>query len=102
MLESAPRYDDRIHTAIRTLDDRTQPMAEIARRVGWVAAELGLPKPSYVHVRRYIHFYRAEQDAEAERAREIRKVVHEIYLDALRGRVINAYEVAEQIRNASS
>jgi hypothetical protein len=70
--------------------------------VGWVAAALGLPKPSYVHVRRYIQFYRAEQDAEVESAREIRNIVHEIYLEALRGRVINAYEVAEQIRNAYS
>jgi hypothetical protein len=70
--------------------------------VGWVAAELGLPKPSYVHVRRYIQAYRAEQDAETESAREIRKIVYELYLDALLGRVINAYQVAEQIRNASA
>ena len=54
MVESAPRYDPRILEAVRALDDRGEPMAEIARRVGRVAAEFGLPKPSYVHLRRYL------------------------------------------------
>src|SRR5436309_10665055 len=50
-------------------------MAEISRRVGATAAELGLPKPSYVHLRRLIVAHREEEDAERRRREEIRRIL---------------------------
>jgi hypothetical protein len=96
----APRYDARIVAAVRALDDRAEPMAETSRRVGAVAAELGLPKPSYVHLRRYIRAHRAAQDEVRERPQEVLDILMESYLDAMRSRVVNAYEIAERIREA--
>ncbi len=90
MVESAPRYDARILEAVRALDDRREPMAEIARQVGRVAAELGLPKPSYVHLRRYILEFREE----------IREILVDTYVDAMTSHVIDPYDVAERIREA--
>ena len=75
-------------------------MAEISRRVGFAAGRFGLPKPSYVHVRRFIVAHRAREDAEAARRAEIREILMEAYLDMYRGRVVNAYEVADRIREA--
>ena len=100
MVEIAPRYDDRILDAVRALDDRTQSMAEISRRVGLASAQLGLPKPSYVHLRRYIVAHREEEDAERARRDEIRKILWEAYYDFMQSRVVDAYEVAERIREA--
>jgi hypothetical protein len=100
MVELAPRYDPRILDAVRALDDRGEPMAEIARRVGRVAAELGLPKPSYVHLRRYIIEFRDEQDAERARRREIVSILLDTYEDAMTSRRIDPWLVAERIRDA--
>jgi hypothetical protein len=100
VVEIAPRYDARIVEAIRLLDDRTESMAEVSRRVGLAAARFGLPKPSYVHVRRFIVANREREDYEAARRAEIREILMGIYLDTLRGRVVNAYEVADRIRDA--
>jgi len=75
VVESAPRYDPRILEAVRALDDRGEPMAEIARRVGRVAAEFGLPKPSYVHLRRYLIEHRQQQELEQRRREEIREIL---------------------------
>ena len=100
MVEIAPRYDGRILDAVRALDDRTESMAEISRRVGVAAAQLGLPKPSYVHVRRYIVAHREEEDAERARRDEIRKILWDAYYDFLQSRVVDAYEVADRIREA--
>jgi hypothetical protein len=100
MVEIAPRYDARILEAIRLLDDRTESMAEISRRVGVTAARFGLPKPSYVHVRRFILAHRERENAEAARRAEIREILMEAYLDMYRGRVVDAYEVAGRIRDA--
>ena len=85
---------------MRALDDRGEPMAEIVRRVGRVAAELGLPKPSYVHLRRYIVEFREEQDAERERRREIAKILLDTYEDAMTAGVIDPWLVEERIREA--
>ncbi|MBA3734755.1 MAG: hypothetical protein H0W90_06095 [Actinobacteria bacterium] len=100
MVEIAPRYSAAILEAVRKLDDRSQPMAEVARRVGAAAAELGLPKPSYVHLRRLIVAHRERQDAERARRDEIREILYEAYLDLNRSRVVNAYVVADRIRDA--
>ncbi len=100
VVEIAPRYSAAILEAVRKLDDRSQPMAEVARRVGAAAAELGLPKPSYVHLRRLIVAHRERQDAERARRDEIREILYEAYLDLNRSRVVNAYVVADRIRDA--
>ena len=100
MVEIAPRYDRRILDAVRSLDDRTETMAEISRRVGLAAAQLGLPKPSYVHLRRYIVAHREEEDAEKARRDEIRKILLHAYYDFMQSRVIDAYDVADRIREA--
>jgi hypothetical protein len=100
VLEIAPRYDARILDAVRALDDRTESMAEISRRVGIAAAQLGLPKPSYVHVRRYIVAHREEEDAERARREEIRKILWDAYYDFMQSRVVDAYEIADRIREA--
>jgi hypothetical protein len=100
VVESAPRYDPRIVEAIRVLDNRTESMAEISRRVGVAAARFGLPKPSYVHVRRLIVHHRESEDAAARRRAEIREILADIYLDTLRSRVIDPYEIEDRIRNA--
>lgn len=100
MVEIAPRYDPRILEAVRALDDRTQSMAEVSRRIGVMAAQLGLPKPSYVHLRRHILAHRAAEDAERARREEIRGILYDAYLDFLQSRVVDAYEVADRIREA--
>jgi hypothetical protein len=100
VVQIAPRYDERILSAIRRLDDRTQSMAETARRVGTVAAELGLPRPSYVHLRRLIVAHRDEEDAEERRREAIKLIAAEVYFDLYRGKRVDAYAVAERIRDA--
>jgi hypothetical protein len=100
VVEIAPRYDARIIEAVRALDDRTVSMAEISRRVGTAAAQMGLPKPSYVHLRRHILIHRQKEDADRARREEIRRILFEAYLDMLRSRVVNAYDVADRIREA--
>jgi hypothetical protein len=52
---AAPRIDRRLLAAIGDLDRRDAPIAETNRRVGYVAAALGLPKPSYEQVRTIVH-----------------------------------------------
>ena len=63
MLRFAPRYDPRIVEALRLLDDRRAPVAEICRRVGGVAERVGVPRPSYGHLRRLLLVIRDEEDA---------------------------------------
>ena len=55
MTESAPRLDPRLLAAIGDLDRPDRPIAETNRRVGLVASQLGLPKPSYEQVRTVVH-----------------------------------------------
>jgi hypothetical protein len=54
VLEFAPRIDSRLVAAAERLDEATTPIAETNRRVGAVAAELGLARPSYEQVRRIV------------------------------------------------
>src|SRR5262245_25887465 len=44
---AAPRIDSRLVAAVAWLDDRREPIAETNRRIGFVARDLGLTKPSY-------------------------------------------------------
>lgn len=97
MVASAPRYDPRVLEALRRLDTREAPLAEVCRRVGEAAWELGLPRPSYVHVRRHLLEKRRRDDAARERRRALLKLASDIDRDLRRGRVVNAYEVAERV-----
>jgi hypothetical protein len=71
MVLCAPRVDLMLHAAIVVLDDGRIPLAELNRRVGHRAAELGLPRPSYSHVRRLALAERA-RTAETRRRRRAR------------------------------
>jgi len=63
MTASAPRLDSRLIAAARRLDDDTQSIAEIHRRVGTVAGHLGLAQPSYQRVRLLVREIRAGRAA---------------------------------------
>lgn len=55
MASSAPRIDVRLVAAAERLDDLLTPIAETNRKVGRVADELGLTRPSYEQVRTIVH-----------------------------------------------
>jgi hypothetical protein len=61
MTAQAPRIDERLVGALSRLDDPTIPIAEVNRRVGFVAARLGLVKPSYQQVRVIVHELRRRE-----------------------------------------
>jgi hypothetical protein len=100
VVPSAPRYDARIVLLAKALDDPTEPMAETCRRVGEAAGKLGLPRPSYVHLRRFIREQRAERAAAAERREAVRAVTEDVLTRLLTGRFVDPYEVALRLREA--
>ena len=55
MVVIAPRIDPRLVAALVRIDDAKVPIAETNRRLGRLAFELGLPKPSYQQVRVLVH-----------------------------------------------
>ncbi|HEX6700974.1 MAG TPA: hypothetical protein VF101_09615 [Gaiellaceae bacterium] len=97
MVAAAPRYDSRIVDAVRRLDTREEALAEVCRRIGEAAWELELTRPSYVHLRRLLLEKRRREDAARERRRALLKLASDIERDLRRGRVVNAYEVAERV-----
>jgi hypothetical protein len=99
---AAPRYDGRILDALRALDDRAEPIAEICRRVATVAEAFGLPRPSYVHMRRLIHAQRLDDDELRARRAAVRRVLLDAGGRVLVGRFVNAYEVADRIATIRS
>jgi hypothetical protein len=68
-------------------------MAETCRRVGAAAEAMGLPRPSYSHLRRFIREERERRDA-----------VHRVLADAanelLAGRVPHPYVVLGDLEDA--
>jgi hypothetical protein len=95
MPASAPRYDPRILSVARKLDDRRQPMAETCRRVGDAASRLGLPRPSYVHLRRFLR-------AERERRLELQEIAEEIVADLMSGRAPKLLSALERAQEAAA
>ena len=93
MVRAAPRIDPRLLGAIARLDDRHEPLAEIARRVGSVADELALTRPSYSHLRRLIREHRLREDE----ARERREILKQAATRAAFARFVDAYDVADRI-----
>jgi hypothetical protein len=92
---SAPRYDPRLLAAVRRLDDEQAPIAETCRRVGEVAAGLGLARPSYVHLRRIVN-----ADRELRRAR--REIAGELVSDLAAGLAPRLERAIEQAREAEA
>jgi hypothetical protein len=97
VVASAPRYDPRLLEALGRLDDRNVPIAEVARRVGSVAAALGLPRPSYVHLRRLVLVERDREDAERARREDLRDLVDESARRLVVGLAVNPYVVADRV-----
>jgi hypothetical protein len=56
---AAPHLDARLIAGLARLDDPARPIAETHRRLGAVADELGLTRPSYEQTRTIIHALRA-------------------------------------------
>ena len=52
---AGPRIDSRLVAALERLDRPGTPIAETNRRVGRLARELGLVRPSYEQVRALVH-----------------------------------------------
>ena len=100
MVRIAPRYDERIVVALRELDDRGEPIAEICRRVAAHVGELGITRPSYVHLRRLILAERERHDEARARREELLRIAADVYFDVARSKVVDAYEVAERVREA--
>jgi hypothetical protein len=94
MTSSAPRYDRRLLKAIRRLDDERLPIAETCRRVGRAAAEMGLPRPSYVHLRRIVV-------AERELRRARREIASDLVRDVAGGLAPRVDRAVTQAREAN-
>jgi hypothetical protein len=88
---SAPRYSPALLDAIGRLDSDGVLIAEVCRRIGDHADELGLTRPSYVHLRRLVHAARDRRAAIADLRREI-------LADASAGRVTNPLWLADRVR----
>ena len=92
MAASAPRYHPRILELIRALDDRSESIAEVCRRIAARAEAAGLTRPSYVHLRRIIQNERQRQD-------EFRELVGDVSRDLVLGLRVDPYDIAERARN---
>ncbi len=102
MVRIAPRYDERIIDAVLALDDRGQPLAEISRRVAAHVEQLGITRPSYVHLRRLILAERERRDEQRRRSEELLQIAADVYVDAMLGKRVDAYEVAGRVREAGT
>jgi hypothetical protein len=98
MFPIAPRYEDAILELVDALDDPQVSMAETCRRVGTAAAGLGLFRPSYSHLRRFVRTKRDEEEAARKRRAEVREVVDQVIADLATGRLPNPYVFEERLR----
>jgi hypothetical protein len=67
----APRIAPALLEALVELDDPTVPIAEINRRLGRRAEQLGLPRPSYQRVRELVHESRQVQRRTGPTTKEV-------------------------------
>jgi hypothetical protein len=93
MVATSPRVDPRLVAAAFVVDDSNQPYAETCRRVGEIAQELGIPRPSYDTIRTLLR-------VERERKDEIRRLLQPIAGDVLVGR-FSPWDV-DRIRDAAA
>jgi hypothetical protein len=97
----APRLSPRLLEAIVELDDRSLPIAEVSRRVGRRAVELGLPRPSYGHVRRLVRELRAQQDEARERRDALLEIAGDAVARVITGSYVDPYVVADRVAKAN-
>ena len=62
--------------------------------------ELGITRPSYVHLRRLIRAERDRREEELARRKELLRIAADVYEDTIRARVVDTFEVAERVREA--
>jgi hypothetical protein len=86
--------DPRLCALVAALDEEDAPAAETCRRVGAVAEELGLIRPSYGHVRRIVRIERRRH----ELRREARKVLSGAVSTSAAGLVPSVVLVLERLR----
>lgn len=96
----APRYDKRLVAALVDLDDRTVSIAETCRRLGDIASSMGVPRPSYVHVRRLVRAKRDYEDVERLQRDALRQIGGDVVTSIMLGRFVDPYDVAERVRTA--
>jgi len=58
-MKFSPRIDIRLIRALPDLDDPEKPIAETRRRLGDLAFQLDLPRPSYERVRQLVNIQRS-------------------------------------------
>jgi hypothetical protein len=80
-------------SAVRALCGERVAVAEIWRHAGRVAEELGVPRPSYSHVRRLVL-------VEREYRAEMRKLAGRALGDVFGHRVVDVAGVATDVRDA--
>jgi hypothetical protein len=91
VVRSAPRYDARIDALVIELDDPSESMAEICRRVSAAAERLGLTRPSLVHLRTLVRDERDRKAAERARREDRDRLLEEVATDVLAGRMPDPY-----------
>jgi hypothetical protein len=77
MVRCTPRIDWRLLRALGKLDDESLPIAETVRRVCELADELGVTRPSYAQIRRYLI---VERELRAERIARRDRVIADVLL----------------------
>jgi hypothetical protein len=100
VVASAPHYDPRILRLLRALDDRAESMAEVCRRVARAAEQLGLTRPSYVHLRTYLAEQRMLVDRQRDYRDALRGIAIDVAADLVNHRLVNAYDVAGRVAEA--
>jgi hypothetical protein len=70
---AGPRLEPDFLAAIARIDDRSLPVAETYRRTREIAAQLGIPRPSYERVRQHVRAVR--------RAEETLRLRRDIFID---------------------
>ena len=87
MFPIAPRYARAILELADALDDPRVPMAETCRRVGAAAEALGLFRPSYSHLRRFLVAKREAEEAERARREARKRLAEQAIAGLVAGRV---------------
>jgi hypothetical protein len=91
---AVPQNDPRLAVLAGALDQEDVPAAETWRRVCRAAERLGLPSPSYQHVRRLVRVERRRRQI----GREARDVLTGVVSSSAAGRVPSAVFVLERLR----
>ena len=84
---------------MRALDDGGTSIAEIWRQVGAAAEQLGLTRPSYVHVRRLVVAERERREVIREQREAMREIAADVAIDLIVGRTVNAYDIAGRVHD---